>query len=316
MKASIRHLFGLAAAAVLTFSAVGQEAHANIPSSVRGGKDAHKLQNKEFIRDALASSNRVLSHKNLPRYMEEVSRLTGISKEEILVKIHLESRGGESLKNPKSSARGIAQILDDTFIEMVAKYGPRWVENIERYTLRDGARLRQILAQIEFKGGKTVLKGKKARELPSSLKKRILVFRNNDFISLLFSVVAAQNNQKIISPNKLRGRDLATYRYISHLLGPYGARATYKNPAFSMARLVGGDVCCKAGIRPNMTGYEFIRQKEKKIAALRDVFRKEINGRRVAELYAAQRPKERPNLHRATLAQATRFPLAGQLIHH
>lgn len=149
--------------------------------------------------------------------IQNASAKTGVDFSYLLKQAQIESSFKTDVKASTSSATGLYQFIDKTWLSMVNKYG-------DKYGLSD------LASQINDKG----------KVACNTVKKEILELRKDpELCSLMAAELAADNKAHL---EKTTGKTAgATELYMAHFMGPSGAskflNALDKNPNASAANL-------------------------------------------------------------------------------
>ncbi len=133
----------------------------------------------------------------------KASRKTGVDMDLLLLKAIIESDLGKNIVSQSSSARGIFQFVEQTWLALMHRYGeeagfPQYAEQIH----------------IDKKTGLFKIKGNNKK-----LKEEILSLRNNPLASSYLTARQIEEETSIIRSFKKSGKVTETDHYLAHLLG-------------------------------------------------------------------------------------------------
>ncbi len=165
-------------------------------------------------------SGRVPAH--ILQAVQQASARTGVSFAYLIDKAGTESSFNPNAKASTSSASGLYQFIESTWLDMVDKHGAK-------YGLSD-----QAAAITRTKDGKPMVASKAARQ-------DILELRKDPKVAALMAAEFAKDNKQTLEKNL--GRSVGeTELYLSHFLGATGAtrflKAMERNPSASAASLL------------------------------------------------------------------------------
>lgn len=141
----------------------------------------------------------------------EASTITHIDFELLIITAMIESDLGRVTKSSTSSARGIFQYIEPTWLVLIKRYGSRIGQNnyADSIVINTESYLPEIVSDSQF----TI--------------KDILALRDNTKIASLIKAYQLKNEAKIIAKYKAGQRINATDHYIVHMLGLSQARTFY-----------------------------------------------------------------------------------------
>lgn len=157
-----------------------------------------------------------VASQDVIKAVQKASSRTGVDFAFLMEKASTESNFNPTAKSKSSSARGLYQFLEETWLNLVKKHG-------DKYGLGDMA------DKIEIKGG---------RACCSSDREKILALRNNPEISALMAGEFSSENKSYLKSNT-EGKVGSTELYLAHFMGAGGAAK------FLNARAVNGDALAK-----------------------------------------------------------------------
>jgi len=141
----------------------------------------------------------------------DVSQETDADFQQLIITAMIESDLGRVTISSKSSARGIYQFIEPTWLVLMKRYGSR----IGYQSYADAITFNAETHQPEVKGG-----------IP--LRQKILDLRYDNRISALFKIYQAQDEKRVLTRFKNGQNITVTDHYIAHMLGLSLARTFYK----------------------------------------------------------------------------------------
>ena len=141
--------------------------------------------------------------REIVRYIQEASEITGVSFDYLLAKAGHESRFQVNAAAERSSAEGLYQFTTDTWLQQMKLHGAKY-----GYA--------RLAAQI-YRDGRGRYRVKNQRD-----KEEILFLRRSPRISALLAAEFAKSNQKILS-DQIGGEISSVDLYLAHFMGPSGA---------------------------------------------------------------------------------------------
>ncbi len=320
MRKSHKALFVAAATAATLVSsptahAHAQKQHASIAHKknkqvILTEKEKEKEKEEKLTNEAKAFFERVKNHPTLLKDMEIAAPHTGMPVDKQLTLIKWEYEGAPlntpkaSVKNSASSATGVMQILDNTFIEMVAKYGQRYRGIIAEHYQQTGRDLDAVLPFVAMKGGAVVLnhqaynaqaakglKGallyaqkhgqdlKKAKHAflaqHGSLERSILRLRSTPLVSLLLGQTALKEAMASRGATQAKTSSIGDI-YAAHQFGPTRSQKMVKHPHTPMKCLVPLPTLKNNNISANKTPAQLKLEHEKEAKVLGMCFREDL----------------------------------------
>lgn len=171
-----------------------------------------KLSPDEELADSLRSYLKTKKQSTkIIDTLYEVSQETGADFQQLIITAMIESDLGRVTISSKSSARGIYQFIEPTWLVLMKRYGDRIGYN----AYADAITFNTETHQPEVKGG-----------IP--LRQKILDLRYDNRISALFKIYQAQDEKRVLTRFKNGQRITVTDHYIAHMLGLSLARTFYK----------------------------------------------------------------------------------------
>lgn len=141
--------------------------------------------------------------REIVRYIQEASELTGVSFDYMLAKAGHESRFEVNAAAERSSAEGLYQFTSDTWLQQMKLHGAKYgYARLASQIYRDGR-------------GRYRVKSEEDRD-------EILSLRRSPRISALLAAEFAKSNQKILS-DQIGGEISPVDLYLAHFMGPAGA---------------------------------------------------------------------------------------------
>lgn len=141
--------------------------------------------------------------REIVRYIQEASEVTGVSFDYLLAKAGHESRFQVNAAAERSSAEGLYQFTTDTWLQQMKLHGSKY-----GYA--------RLASQI-YRDGRGRYRVKNQRD-----KEEILFLRRSPRISALLAAEFAKSNQKILS-DQIGGEISSVDLYLAHFMGPSGA---------------------------------------------------------------------------------------------
>ena len=141
--------------------------------------------------------------REIVRYIQEASEVTGVSFDYLLAKAGHESRFQVNAAAERSSAEGLYQFTTDTWLQQMKLHGSKY-----GYA--------RLASQI-YRDGRGRYRVKNQRD-----KEEILYLRRSPRISALLAAEFAKSNQKILS-DQIGGEISSVDLYLAHFMGPSGA---------------------------------------------------------------------------------------------
>ncbi|MBO4644271.1 MAG: hypothetical protein J5716_06665 [Alphaproteobacteria bacterium] len=141
--------------------------------------------------------------REIVRYIQEASELSGVSFDYMLAKAGHESRFEVNAAAERSSAEGLYQFTSDTWLQQMKLHGAKY-----GYA--------RLASQI-YRDGKGRYRVKNAED-----REEILSLRRSPRISALLAAEFAKSNQKILS-DQIGGEITPVDLYLAHFMGPSGA---------------------------------------------------------------------------------------------
>ncbi|MEZ0261549.1 MAG: transglycosylase SLT domain-containing protein [Alphaproteobacteria bacterium] len=169
----------------------------------------------QYKGDILAKYQGVAS-QDVIKAVEKASSRTGVDFAFLMEKASTESNFNPTAKSKSSSARGLFQFLEETWLRVVKKHG-------DKYGLGD------LADKIEIKGG---------RACCTADREKILALRNNPEISALMAGEFSSDNKDYLKGNT-KDKVGSTELYLAHFMGAGGAAK------FLNARAMNGDALAK-----------------------------------------------------------------------
>jgi len=238
---------------------------------------------KHFRGDIVAKYQGVAS-QDVIKAVQKASSRTGVDFAFLMEKASTESNFNPAAKSKSSSARGLFQFLEETWLRVVKKHG-------DKYGLGD------LADKIEIKGG---------RACCTADREKILALRNNPEISALMAGEFSSDNKDYLKGNT-RDKVGSTELYLAHFMGAGGAAK------FLNARAVNGDVLAKDlfphAAKVNKTIFYDRAKQPRSLDEVYNLFAKKFGG--VASTTASsQHPVKRPaQSEAADHAPAPKAPL-------
>ena len=180
----------------------------------------------QYKGDILAKYQGVAS-QDVIKAVEKASSRTGVDFAFLMEKASTESNFNPTAKSKSSSARGLFQFLEETWLRVVKKHG-------DKYGLGD------LADKIEIKGG---------RACCTADREKILALRNNPEISALMAGEFSSDNKDYLKGNT-KDKVGSTELYLAHFMGAGGAAK------FLNARAMNGDALAK-DLFPNLFAKKF-----------------------------------------------------------
>ena len=292
----------------------GGKAQAHHASAVRK-EPTHAVsveneKKEKLVNEAHTLFERVKNHPTLLTDMKTAAPLTGMPVDKQLTLIKWEYGGAPlntpkaSVKNSESSATGVMQILDNTFIEMVAKYGERYQGIIAKHYPQTGRALREVLPFVAMKGGAVVLnhqaynaqaakglKGalryaqKHGQDLikakhaflaqHGSLEKSVLRLRNTPLVSLLLGQTALKEEMASRGAAQAKTASIGDI-YAAHQFGPSCSEEMTKHPHAPMKHFVSLRTLKNNNVSANKTPAQLKLEHEKEAKILGLCFREDL----------------------------------------
>jgi hypothetical protein len=194
-----------------------------------------------------------VASQDVIKAVQKASAKTGVDFAFLMEKASTESNFNPAAKSKSSSARGLYQFLEDTWLRMVKKHG-------DKYGLGDMA------DKIEIKGG---------RACCTTDKEKILALRNDPEISALMAGEFSSDNKDYLKGNT-RDKVGSTELYLAHFMGAGGAAK------FLNARAVNGDVLAKdlfpTAAKANKAIFYDARKQARSLDEVYNLFAKKFGG--------------------------------------
>ncbi len=166
--------------------------------------------------------------------IHNASLKTGVAFSYLLQQANVESSFNTTAKAKGSSASGLFQFIESTWLSMVKKYG-------DKYGLGD-------LADQISEGGKVASK---------AVRQQILALRKDAELSSLMAGEYASENKEYLS-DRVDGKVGSTELYMAHFMGPAGAgkflEALDRNPNTKGADIFSREACSNSSIFYNKAG--------------------------------------------------------------
>jgi hypothetical protein len=234
----------------------------------------------QYKSDIIAKYQGVAS-QDVIKAVQKASSRTGVDFAFLMEKASTESNFNPTARSKTSSARGLYQFLEDTWLRVVKKHGDKYG-------------LGELADKIEIKGGRACCTG--SRE-------KILALRNDPEISALMAGEFSSDNEDYLKDNT-EGKVGSTELYLAHFMGAGGAAK------FLNARAVNGDVAGKdlfpAAAKANKTIFYNSKHQPRSLDDIYNLFAKKFGG--VASTPASSQASEHVSSHPTRDAAATKAP--------
>lgn len=168
--------------------------------------------------------------------IQQASRKTGVDFSYLLQQAHVESSFNSKARAKGSSASGLFQFIESTWLSMVKKYG-------DKYGLGD------LADKISDSG----------RVASAAVRKKILALRHDPELASLMAGEYASENKDYLE-KRVGGEIGSTELYLAHFMGPAGAgkflEALNSNPSSRGARIFSQEACANPSIFYDKSGRE------------------------------------------------------------
>lgn len=219
--------------------------------------------------------------------VDKASRLTGIDFTYLMNKAKAESSFNPTAKAKTSSATGLYQFIDNTWLAMVKKVGAKYGlgHQAEKITLQDNGR---------------------ARVTDAKTRQEILALRNDpEIASLMAAEYAAQNKRHLESTVKNCSVG-ATELYLAHFMGAGGA-AKFLSALDTQPKALGADLFPQAAAA-NKNVFFDKSGRAKSLTQIYDFFDRKFSTSPTSSMMAsATPPRTSPSIPGAVIAQASRL---------
>lgn len=154
------------------------------------------------IKAKIADKYQGVAPQNVINAVQKASSKTGVDFAFLMEKASAESNFNPTAKSKSSSATGLYQFIEDTWLSVVKKHGDRFG-------------LSEYADQIEVKNGRCCVED-------SAMKKKILGLRNDPEISAMMAGAFTAENKQYLQKNT-EGAVGTTEMYLAHFMGAGGA---------------------------------------------------------------------------------------------
>lgn len=232
----------------------------------------------------IAAKYQGVASQDVIKAVQKASDKTGVDFAFLMEKASTESNFNPTAKSKSSSARGLYQFLEDTWLRVVKKHGDKYG-------------LGELADKIEIKGGRACCTG--SRE-------KILALRNDPEISALMAGEFSSDNEDYLKDNT-KGKVGSTELYLAHFMGAGGAAK------FLNARAVNGNVAGKdlfpAAAKANKTVFYDSKHRPRSLDDIYNFFARKFGDVTEASSQASSHPTRDTAVAKAPAPKATPLDL-------
>jgi hypothetical protein len=203
-----------------------------------------------------------LASKEVVQAVENAAAKTGVDFSFLMEKAAAESGFDPAAQSKSSSAAGLYQFIDSTWLQMVREYGPKYG-------------LGNLAGQIKVRDGKLCVDDCASKEA-------ILGLRKNPEIAALMAGEFSAGNRQYLETHTEGGVG-TTELYLAHFMGPGGA-AKFLNSRAQNGNVVAASVFPKEANANKNVFFDPATGRARTLNGIYDFFAKKFGGVQVAEL--------------------------------